>query len=416
MASIVERPKKDGTSTYQVKWRLDGEWQSEKFGDADSATAFKGLVEAHDGKWPYGWVRGEGFVEHPKVPGDMPLVEYAERYVRRLTGIDPRTREDYEREIRLHLSLVQHADPSGHTVPATICNTSPDDITDWVRIEEDGERDPDDPTQWARRPADPKSIANRHGLLFCVFQAAIEATPQLRTMNPCKGTRLPRVDDHTDEEMTFLERDEYQRVRQEITDPDARALADWLVGTGMRWGEATALKVKDLRLAGDTPTVSVQRAWKKARKGTAGGAFYLGPPKTRRGRRLVALTAAQADLARDLSIGQGPDDYLFRTATGKHWRHANFYNRKWQPAVKQAVRGGLLKRPRIHDLRHTHAAWLIAARIPLPAIQARLGHESISTTVDRYGHLVRELDGEITAAVELAMGVPAQPGLRVVAG
>ncbi|MFI9624847.1 hypothetical protein [Streptomyces sp. NPDC052042] len=30
MASIVERPKKDGTTTYQVKWRQDGEWQSER--------------------------------------------------------------------------------------------------------------------------------------------------------------------------------------------------------------------------------------------------------------------------------------------------------------------------------------------------------------------------------------------------
>ena len=58
-------------------------------------------------------------------------------------------------------------------------------------------------------------------------------------------------------------------------------------------------------------------------------------------------------------------------------------------------------------------SWLIAANIPLPAIQIRLGHESITTTVDRYGHLVRALDGEITAAVEAAMGTaPAGSGLR----
>lgn len=62
-------------------------------------------------------------------------------------------------------------------------------------------------------------------------------------------------------------------------------------------------------------------------------------------------------------------------------------------------------------------AWLIAARIPLPAIQVRLGHESISTTVDRYGHLVRELDAEISAAVEAAMAVPEpRAGLSVVRG
>ncbi|MFH8747490.1 tyrosine-type recombinase/integrase [Streptomyces rimosus] len=48
----------------------------------------------------------------------------------------------------------------------------------------------------------------------------------------------------------------------------------------------------------------------------------------------------------------------------------------------------LTKRPRIHDLRHTHAPWLIADKVRLPVIQGRLGHESITTTVDRYGHLL----------------------------
>lgn len=89
--------------------------------------------------------------------------------------------------------------------------------------------------------------------------------------------------------MTFLEHDEYQRVAAEITDPAARDLADWLVGTGMRWGEATALKVSDLNLTAARATVSVQRAWKKAAKGSA-KAFYLGPPKTKKARRVLALS------------------------------------------------------------------------------------------------------------------------------
>ncbi|WP_445519159.1 hypothetical protein [Streptomyces sp. NEAU-174] len=57
-------------------------------------------------------------------------MKYAERYVDRLTGIDDRTREDYHREIRIHLSLLQHAEPTGRVVPATICNVESDDITD----------------------------------------------------------------------------------------------------------------------------------------------------------------------------------------------------------------------------------------------------------------------------------------------
>jgi integrase len=415
MASIVERPQKSGAITYQVKWRQDGDWQSERFGDEDSASQFKKLVEAHNNQWPHGWVKGHGFMETPPTPGDVPLTDYANRYVDRLTGIDERTRDDYRREVRIHLSLLRHADPYGLEGEATICNVTQDDVQDWVRLEEAGEQHPDDPEKWKRRPADPKSIANRHGLLYCIVQSAIEATPQLRTTNCCAKTRLPRVDDHTEEEMTFLERDEYVRIAQEITDPAAKDLADWLVGTGMRWGEATAIQVRDLNLNADVPTVNVQRAWKRAKKGSE-KAFYLGPPKTRKGRRVVALAPAQATMARRLVSGQAPEAFLFRTATGRNWRHANYYNRKWKPAVQAAVEKGLPKRPRIHDLRHTHVAWLIAAKIPLPAIQIRLGHESIQTTVDRYGHLVRGLDDEIAAAVEAAMTVPESPArLRPVA-
>lgn len=416
MASIVERPKKSGAITYQVKWRLEGSWQTENFGERPAAEQFKDLVDAHRGQWPHGWVRGHGFVEPETSSDDVPLLAYAERYVNRLTGIDDRTRDDYHREIRLHLSLLAHTRTDGVVVPATVENLTQDDVSDWVRAEEDGLRDPQDSTKWLRREADPKSIRNRHGLLFCIMQAAIEATPQLRTANPCKGTRLPRVDDHTEEEMCFLESEEYQRVAAEIADPVARDLANWLVGTGMRWGEATALQVRDLRLNADRPTVNVQRAWKKAKSGSD-AAFYLGPPKTKRGRRIIALTTAQADVARRLTAGMPPEAFVFRTATGKAWRHANYYNRRWLPAVTEAVKKGLPKRPRIHDLRHTHVAWLIAAGIPLPAIQARLGHESIQTTVDRYGHLVRSLDGAITDAVEAVMTSPAAPKaalLRVV--
>ncbi|MEV0441870.1 site-specific integrase [Streptomyces spectabilis] len=421
MASIRERGKKDGTVTYQVRWLQGGRggsWEDEKFGDEDSALTFQKLVEAHGNQWPYGWVKGQGFVEQPSAPGDLPLTEWAHRYVDGLTDTDERTRGDYHRDVDLHLSLIVHQDlTQAEPVPATVCNVTQEDINAWVGLERQGEKSPEDPEQWKRRPADPKSIRNRHGLLYCVIQAAVDCTPQLRTQNCCKKTRLPRVDDHVDEEMTFLERDEYDRIAAEITDPAARELADFLLGTGMRWGEATALRVSDLSLNSARPCVSIQRAWKRAAKG-AESSFYLGPPKTKKARRLIRLTPSQVEILRRLTTGQPPDAWVFRTATGKHWRHSNFYHRKWQPAVKAAVAKGLPKKPRIHDLRHTHVAWLIAKRVPLPSIQARLGHESIQTTVDRYGHLTEELDDDVVAAVEAAMAAPApapaRPGLRVV--
>ncbi|MFI1966076.1 hypothetical protein ACH429_18545 [Streptomyces pathocidini] len=105
MAYIVERPRGDGQFTYQVKWRggaRSGKGESEKFGDRPSAETFKKLAYAHSQQWPHGWVKGQGFVEQPAAPGDMPFQTWAERYIDRLAGIDDRPREDYRRERRLH--------------------------------------------------------------------------------------------------------------------------------------------------------------------------------------------------------------------------------------------------------------------------------------------------------------------------
>lgn len=416
MASIVKRPKKNGDITYQVKWRQDGDWQTENFGGdegASQAEQFKGLVEAHGNKWPPGWIKGQGFVEPDTDPHDVPFLEWAYHYVDKLTGVQDRVVDDYRREIELHLTLLRHTTRAGLEVPLTIGNLTADDVKDWVRLEKAGEPDPADPNKWLRKPADPKSIANRHGLLSAIVQAAVDAEPPLRTKNCCRGISLPRVDNHTEDEMVFLERDEYQRVAVELWCPHARDLVDWLVGTGMRWGEATALQVRDFSLSGPVATVRVQRAWKRAPRGVS-PTYYLGPPKTKKGRRMLRLSPTQAEMVRRRVAGKQPEALVFTSPMGRRWGHANFHRRRWAPAVQAAIDKGLPKRPRLHDLRHTHVSWLIAERIPLPAIQVRLGHESITTTVDRYGHLVQALEEDISTAIEAVMAAPAQRGLRAV--
>lgn len=426
MASIRKREKKDGSATYQVRWLeggRGGSWEDEKFGDEDQAEEFRRLVEAHGNKWPFGWVRGKGFVEPEEDPDDTPLLAWGRRYVDRLTGVEKRTKKDYRRDIDKHFAGTPHTGPDGaeqlhgglvHTLrdgtaaPATVCTITEDDVQDWVRVQAEGVRDPQTPDKWLIRPASPKSIANRHGLLFCIFQAAVDAPQPLRLTNPCTKTKLPRTDDQTEEEMCFLEHDEYARISAEMRafDPKAADLCDFLVGTGLRWGEITALQARDVNTR--RKTISIQRAWRRQEDNT----FKVGPPKTKKARRVIALSKGQMDLLRHHLLGCRPEDFIFRGRDGAAWRHSNFYNRKWRRACEEAIKKGLTKRPRLHDLRHTHVAWLIAANIPLPAIQARLGHESITTTVDRYGHLVRALDGEITAAVEAAMEFP-QPQQRL---
>ncbi len=51
-----------------------------------------------------------------------------------------------------------------------------------------------------------------------------------------------------------------------------------------------------------------------------------------------------------------------------------------------------VRRIRSHDLRHTYASLLIAQGAHPKYIQAQLGHASIQTTLDRYGHLMPQAD------------------------
>ncbi|MET7935026.1 hypothetical protein [Streptomyces sp. NPDC005322] len=62
MAYNQERPRKNGPSAFQVRWRegggRGGDEQSGKFADRPSAEKFQALVDAHDQHWPHGWVKG----------------------------------------------------------------------------------------------------------------------------------------------------------------------------------------------------------------------------------------------------------------------------------------------------------------------------------------------------------------------
>ena len=79
-------------------------------------------------------------------------------------------------------------------------------------------------------------------------------------------------------------------------------------------------------------------------------------------------------------------------------RRTNFRRRAWGPAIEAA---GLEPPPVPHDLRHTAAALAIAEGAHPKAIQSRLGHSNITTTLNVYGHLFPGLDDELAARLDI---------------
>jgi integrase len=240
-----------------------------------------------------------------------------------------------------------------------------------------------------------------------VFKSAVEK--ELIARNPCEGVKLPPIDDDTEDEddKVFLTEPEFSLLRSCMHEAD-RDFLTVAAGTGLRWGELTALKVKDLDLDVAPATLIVRRAWKTNGRGEfalAGhGRFYLGKPKTKESRRRITLAPLVVSALRRAVADRGPEDLVFGAPRGGRLDQGNWYESRWQRAIKSAQGEGFAKTPRFHDLRHTHAAWLISAGVPLPVIQKRLGHKSIQITVDVYGGLLFQTHEVADLAIERALG------------
>lgn len=128
----------------------------------------------------------------------------------------------------------------------------------------------------------------------------------------------------------------------------------WLAGTGMRWGEATALTWGDIDrdASPDYALVLIDKAWQKPKIGTG---RVLGPPKSDAGERTISVPAS---LVRALGKPRRGDKLVFPSKADTPLWSGSFYPRVWQPAVaaanseeacKAANLAPIEKRPRLHE-------------------------------------------------------------------
>jgi len=236
-----------------------------------------------------------------------------------------------------------------------------------------------------------KSLANQRGLLAAVCKRAVEK--KYLSGNPTKDLKLPRSGEVDRKEMRILTPDEFDTLLAGIH-AHYQPLVRFLAGTGCRWGEAVALTVGDLAL----PDVRFRRAL----KWSPDNQRKVGVTKTPRSNRTIRLPAhVIADLDRITEDRKGAD-LVFTAPRGGPVQHRTFWSDIWLPATKQVPE----PRPRIHDLRHTHAAWMLARGVPPHIVSRRLGHESTKTTTDVYGGLMPDAQLAAVAALDAVFGPP----------
>ncbi len=187
--------------------------------------------------------------------------------------------------------------------------------------------------------------------------------------------------------MRFLDSSEIRLLADSI-DPRFRTLVIFTAFTGVRAGEVGALRWERLDLA--RGTADIAEAYSEVH-----GRLELGPPKTYE-HRTVPLPQFLCDLLSEHQQADRLGGLVFRSATGGPIRHSSFYRRYFKPAV---VASGIDPGFRFHDLRHTAAALLIAEGAHPLAVKERLGHSSITVTMDRYGHLLPALEQQLTESL-----------------
>ena len=234
-----------------------------------------------------------------------------------------------------------------------------------------------------------KSLENQRGLLSGVVGRAVRLG--YLTDNLARGMRLPAGVHGDSAEMRILAPEEFAVIADYIAEhhPHYLTFVRFLYATGARWGEAVALQVQDVQL----PNVRIHQALKWSPDNNR----PIGTTKTKKGRRTIAITGEMREEIADLCAGRPGKDLLFTAVRGGEIRHRSFWGRVWVPAASQ-----LTPRPRIHDLRHSHASWLLSQGIPIHVLQRRLGHQSIQTTVDVYGHLMPDAQMLAADAADMA--------------
>lgn len=361
--------KRDGNAspTWQVRWRQNGKGFSETFSSEAGAVKFRGMVDAAGQHYPEDWIPEVGIVKRAVEPplAGPPLLEWFGRSVGSRPRANPRTRADYSRDFRLHVPPWLAQKP--------IETITREDVGRWL-------------IELQEKKLSAKSIHNIHGTVSSVMKDA-QADDLIRR-NPFLGQTRAIPIRH--EEMVFLTPGEYQLFREFVIE-HYRPFIDFLFTTGLRFSEATALLPQHVDLA--QGRLHVVTAWKRQPDYT----FVSQEPKSAGGRRTLSLTARQVDVITDLIR---PGELIFRNKNGGRIHQNSFHSHTWQPALKVAAKAGFTKRPRPHDLRHSHAAYLLSINQPMLAVSRRLGHASIQITNDRYGHLLPEVDLSMVSAMD----------------
>jgi integrase len=216
--------------------------------------------------------------------------------------------------------------------------------------------------------------------LRVIFRRAVEDC-DIAT-NPVAGVRLPAVRSRKDR---IAAPDESARLIAALPHPRDRAIWATAFYAGLRLGELQALLWGDVDLAAGV--IRVERAI------DAKGSVI--EPKSRAGRRSVPVAGTLRDTLLAWKMQAGHSGYAFGTSATQPFSYSTIRGR-----ARAAWAGAGLAGLTLHECRHTCASMMIAAGVNAKALTTYMGHGSIETTFNLYGHLMPDNEGEAAALMD----------------
>lgn len=172
----------------------------------------------------------------------------------------------------------------------------------------------------------------------------------------------------------------------------------FLLYTGLRLGEALALKWSDVNLEKRTISVSRTIVYIKDRSKNDGSKILVDQASTKSGMsRTVFLSDMAIEALEDLKkqMGYDPEGYIMRTKNKTILYPADVY-KIFQRILKRAG----IERCGVHALRHSFVSLMINNGIPITMVSQMVGHANIGITMKIYTHLLNETQLESMAIIK----------------
>jgi integrase len=249
------------------------------------------------------------------------------------------------------------------------------------------------------------TIKKVHAILSSAFKQAVRW--RVLQSNPAEGVKVSSVaKDESKRHMKTLTADQAASFIKSLSGDRYYALFLLALIGGLRPEEYLGLRWHDIDFRRGliaVRTVLISRA--------DGGGWYFGEPKTKRSKRSVPLPQSVMDALSEQKKQQ--DEWKLKAGDGYNDHGLVFATKSGLPTDQRNLRysfhrrmlaAGLPSDIRLYDLRHSCATLLLGANVHPKIVSERLGHGSITITLDVYSHVLPTMQESASETLEQILG------------